>query len=189
MRSGQRVWIVALSVAALFGCASRTTQVMPPPTPEELPRHAEELDSGCQATVIVEGRQQEPRIDLAPSFQEPELTAREKAAIGEKKPAFEPLLYPYPGHYHPPLIGTWWGGIEAGPPRPGSARTGLAGVKRMTGLLSWGGVDVGYDPASARRADLYGDREPCGEVGPETWLEWAVDRPRHVGNVKTRRER
>ena len=101
MRTWARLIFASSTLCLALGCAAPGTRVPPAPTDDELPSHVEASEPFIQATVAVQGQQAQPQIDLAPSFQEPELTPAERKALGKEEPTYKPLLFPPPGHYHP----------------------------------------------------------------------------------------
>ena len=189
-----RAWIgVVIATAALWlvlGCAGPGSRVTPAPTADELPSHAEETEPACQAVVAVQGRQAEPRIDLAPSFKEPELTPAERKALGKEEPTYKPLLFDFPGHFHPPLVGTWYGGVDTGALHRLSPTVNFTESKSLTAaLLPFGGPTVGYDPRPHPGGKMYGSVPLPGTVRGESWVQIGVDRASKVARVKTRRDR
>ena len=189
MRTWARLIFASSTLCLALGCAAPGTRVPPAPTDDELPSHVEASEPFIQATVAVQGQQAQPQIDLAPSFQEPELPPAERKALGKEEPTYKPLLFPPPGHYHPPLVGTWYGGVETGAlPRLAPA-VHLTESESLTTLLPYGGPTVGYEPRPHPGGKMYGSVPLPGTVRGESWVEIGVDRASHVAHVKTRRDR
>ena len=189
MRSWAHLIFATSALCLALGCAAQGTRATPVPTDDELPSRVEATEPSIQATVAVEGQQAQPQIDLAPAFKEPELTPVEKKALGITEPTYKPLLFPFPGHFHPPLVGTWYGGVETGALPRLAPTVHLTESESLTTLLPFGGPTVGYDPRPHPGGKMYGSVPLPGTVRGESWVQIGVDRPSTVAHVKTRRDR
>ncbi len=165
--------ILAGVCLGIVGCASQDKAVTADPTPEELPRMPEVRQHYAQGDVKVPGRRQTPRAVLTPDFEEPPLTPEERAAVGEDKPEYEPLLHPYRGHIVGTGVGNWYGGQDVAI-GAASRRVAVAPVDtrwvHTYGLDSFT-VQIGLPSRIAHRDGI---TPPPGHVGPWDGLDVGI---------------
>lgn len=116
------VW--ACGVLLAVGCQRADRAVSPMPTRAELPTIGE-LEPALAVVVGVEGAPDVPRVILVPAYEEIELTAAEREALGEREPPQPDALA-----FYRPL---------RGPEHGVSAES----VEMMTGISGIGGALVG----------------------------------------------
>jgi len=140
-----------LLLAWVAGCASghKDMAVSAPPTTEELPKITE-IQRSIPAYVIRENPEHESRVRLVPEFVEPELTAEERAALGERSSDFKFLRYP--DRREPPgsTVGSFYGGVATYSHGWGFPATGVYGRSAISGMAGWGGAGVGVDSFGSR---------------------------------------
>jgi hypothetical protein len=159
----------------LAGCAQpKNPAITAKPSSEELPVIPPPVRT-IEATVIVEGRAAEPRVQLVPEFKQPELTAEEKQALGIEPIHFKFLPYsvlPFPPGSR---VGNWYGGVEAGSHDYSRVWSLGSAYRGITGTTGWGGSVSAVDSASSRVSATYGARPGVGTAGPSSGIRVETD--------------
>ncbi len=180
--------VACLSVAVLAGCAQRDAAVTATPTADELPELAY-LKPFIPANIIVEGRDHSaPLVQLVPDFSEPELTAEERAALGQDGPEYKFLLYGRPPFG--PTVGPWYGGVTTLAGGRGGPSLGLVGPKTIAGAAraNFGGVAIGIDPLGSHVAGVATGRRPAGIIAERGGVTVGEDRPSKIARHHTHRD-
>jgi hypothetical protein len=151
------------------GCAPRQQQraVTATPSPEELPRFTK-LERIIPANVQIEHRGIDPRLKLVPELKEPELTAEEKAALGETEPLFKFLLYGEPSRPAGSRVAPWYGGVAAYVYGYGGAEVLHGHSSSVAGAGGRGGITVTTDTFGSSVTRTGGQAHRPGSVGPRS---------------------
>lgn len=149
MRTARVLILGSLASAALSGCApQRDVAVATAPAPHELPdpAYAERV---IPANIQVEGAADLPRRPLVPEFVEPQLTAEERRALGEREEVIEFLKYELPGRFARRNVGSWLAGPAVSVHGQAIATTATTPATRRYGHLD-------ADGPPAVQADFFG---------------------------------
>lgn len=157
------------------GCAQRNVAVTAIPTSDELPE-IKEIQRTIPASVGVAGRGDQPRVQLVPRFEQPELTREERAILGEEEPSFSFLPYEFHSYTTGSLVGTWYGGLQTFNRGRGGAQVSLARIRPLTRTGGTGSVAVAVDTFGSRVAGTSAARHRRTAVGPRGGLKVSSDR-------------
>ena len=171
-------FVVSVVLGAVGGCARTAATTSLSPTLDELP-HFRQVERVLPVSVGVEGREPALGGPLVPSFEEPELTPEEIAALGQKAERFDWLEFYVPWPEFPRV----W-------PDTGGAAAGIHGIGGPTiGFADYGRRSaVGSDDLPLQ--GVHGDRDVrFGNTGhrrvviglePESGVQIGVNPPRRV---------
>ena len=184
------VALIGAGALTTVGCAQSqpNVAVSAKPSSDEMPS-LQRSGRTFPANVTVEGRAHESRADLLPSFDEPELTPAEKAALGPDPVHFKFLQYnelslPLGSHVSP-----LFGGVATGSSGRGGASVLVGQTPRGAGSYGWGGAYGGVDPLATRVWGVYRERPRAGFGGPPSGVSVHIDpASSHVARRKTHQE-
>lgn len=161
------VGILCSGILALAGgCAQRSRLAILEPHQEEIPNLEHVRPTNIQATVKVAGRNEEPVVPLVPDLSAPELTAEEKAAVGEDKPVYKALLHEYLVRKQNAPVSSTFGGAEVQISGVGGAVSASEPwFSARYGVGDWGAMTVGVGTSDDPRGAVYDVRDPRYGVG------------------------
>lgn len=175
-----------LALALLPGCARQQKAALADPITEELPVFPPDPNA-YPVTVAVEGRGDTPRMLLVPTFEPPEYTPEERAALGlDREPAFDWLEF-----YEPPRavpLGGY-GGATVGAGGLGGVSVGLEGA-RSPFLFSGerAGIEPGITPVREATFGVGDARSPIFGVGPRSEVNLGYGYPKRISGQQARVE-
>ena len=178
------ILLVAVALWVLGGCATPKATTIAP-TEDELP-HFKQIERTLSISVGVEGRGEAPRVLLVPSFEEPELTAEERAALGEEEPGIDWLEFYVP---LPKIVRTWSeiGGVRTAIRGLGGPAVGLVLSHPPQSVGGEGGVATGaHDESDTRYGKSSRSRQAVGK-GPSSSVRVGVNPPSRVAGRERRR--
>jgi len=182
-----RTLLFLVSATLVAGCA-RPRAALVTPSPEELPRF-EHREPTLPASVTAEGAAERSAAVLVPSFQEPELTAAERAALGEEKERINWLEF-----YHPLpklfRITPDTGGVSTTLAGRGGAAVGFDTRRPVsTSGPDSGGAHTGALTEGTTRFQSGGRAQPASASGPRDAVRVGEGGTRRAATRQTRRER
>lgn len=177
--------ILVGGLALLGGCASKREAARVKPSPDEMPQLAELRVKTQQASVYAEGQRGAPRLALVPDFKEPELTAEERAALGQRELVYRPLLYPDAVRSPNRPVGNMYAEVETFAWGRGGAAAYRDFATYVAGVTTdWESMEVGYTLPVAPAGTIYLFESPAGayyflEAGPAVGIEPASEISTH----------
>ena len=190
MRTLVGVILIGILLWPAAGCARRDRAISTKPSADEIPRLEELGQKTQQASVYVEGQGRQPRLQLLPSFEEPELTPEERVALGYEESPYKPLLYYDAVRSPDSILGNWSAGVET----YAWGRGGAQWFQDRDTYISWVSSDfesmeVGYNWPAPQTGGVYGAKSPAGMVGPsEAGAAIAIDRASEIATHENRQD-
>lgn len=158
----------------LAGCAQGNPAITAMPSDAELPRVGA-VQRTIPVSVTVEGRGAESRVRLVPDFKEPELTAKEKEALGLDKIHFKFLLYNELSQPVGSRVGNWYAGVSTATDRRVRVWSLYDPHSHLVGVAGRGGVATGVDASGSRVSGAYGPRDTTAATGPSSAIVVETD--------------
>ncbi|MCK4341748.1 MAG: hypothetical protein KAY37_08505 [Phycisphaerae bacterium] len=188
MRTMLGIIVVCGSLWLGTGCEKRGRDVTVMPAPHELPPLEYVRRSPHQGEVKVIGRVEEPVVALVPSFEEPELTPEERAAVGEDGPEYKPLLFNDLVWTPSTSVGDWYGGINTYASGLGGADTiHESMVTQRYHVSGWGGAAIGIGANVPLPGHTYRPDWRFRAVGPAGGLSVGIGRASEIAKHEERR--
>jgi len=145
------------------------------PSSEEMPV-LRQVEHVSQATVAVEGGPVQTESRLVPDFKLPELTAKEKAALGPERVRFKFLLYNELSLPAGSTLGPWYGGVTSAIDRPSRVAGPFFDRQRaVVGVTGWGGTTAFVDTYASHVAGTYRSRDTTTYAGPRSVVNVGTD--------------
>jgi hypothetical protein len=161
--------VVVSAVVMAGGCARQAPEVSAAPSLDELPDLKELRRKPHALEIHVPGTWDVPRYNLVPEIKEPELTAKERAALGEDRITHKFLPHPDPYPTARDFLGTFAGGVETldrGRSGPGSTNYVQVPTMSRRGGGEYARDTYGYSTVVPPPGEAYGPRHPAGAAGP-----------------------
>lgn len=165
MRTSGSIRILALMLAAAAGCTQRDPTIAEPPSHAELPQIIP-TERTLPVRVDIAHRGREPTVRLVPDFTEPELTAEEKEALGQREPWIVLLPYKPPYRQYGSTAGPDYAGVQTLNRGRGGVLTDLGNLTTpLAGVYGRGGVLTDSDTFGVSVSGRYLARPPVARVG------------------------